>query len=186
MKKESKKIKQIFKNIIYGIIIICMLYNICYFLNTTITNKEYFKVLGISFLNMNSDSMKPELNKNDLVVIKEFKQNFNNNDIIAYVFNGQVKISKIISSNFDNGKISYIMKANNNYYPEIEPVGEGQVIGIVIFNIPLLGFLLKILQAKITTVIVLVFLIFIFLYNRYTYLKSLERRRKKKHIRPVN
>lgn len=186
MKKKNEIVKTIFKNVFYVIIIIAMLYNICYFLNTTITNKNYFKTLGITLINANSDNMEPEINKNDLIIVKECKQQYNNDDIIAYILNGQIRISKIKNVNVDNGKISYIVKANNNYYPDIEPVVEEQIIGNVVYNIFTLGILIKILQTKTLTIVIFIILIFMFLYNRYAYLKSIERRRKKKKIRPGN
>lgn len=184
MKKKNEVLRKIIKSIIYVIVIICVLYNICYFLNTTITNKSYLKVFGISILNINSTSMEPEINKNDLVVTKETTEILNKNDIIVYVLNGQIRIGKIEKVNTDEGNISYIVKANNNYYPETKPIINDQIIGIVILNVFGLGFFLKILQTKIMTIIIFVILIFMFFYNRYIFLKGIERRRKKKKFRP--
>ena len=128
--------------------------------------------------------LKIEINKNDLVVTKETTEILNKNDIIVYVLNGQIRIGKIEKVNTDEGNISYIVKANNNYYPETKPIINDQIIGIVILNVFGLGFFLKILQTKIMTIIIFVILIFMFFYNRYIFLKGIERRRKKKKFRP--
>ena len=61
--KKEKKIK-IFKYIIYFFIVICLTYNGIFFLNKTITQKDYVTVFGITFFNMENDLMKDDISKN--------------------------------------------------------------------------------------------------------------------------
>lgn len=183
MNKIKEILKKIVKTIICVIGIICIVYNICYFLHTTITNKKYFKIFGITLLCADSNSMMPQINKNDLLFVKKTKDELEKGNIITYILNEQIRISKIENVNINDGEISYIVKANNNYYPDSKPVIHEQIVGTVIYNFAGLGFLIKILQSKILTVIIFIVLILLFLYNRYSYLKTIERQRKKNKMK---
>ncbi len=179
MKKKKIKSRGIILNILKSLVVICVLYNVCYFINTVITKKEYFNILEISFFCVNTSNMEPNLNKNDFIITKENRNdNYEENDIVEYVASDQIKIGQIVEKKSENDKISYNVKINNTYYPE--NIRQAQIIGRVLINIPVLGFLVKILQTKVVTILVSISLIFFFIYNRYKYLKGLERRRKKK------
>lgn len=179
MKIEKEKMKKLIKillNCIYTIIIICVLYNIIFLINTTISQKDYFKLFGISLFNMQTDLMETDINKNDLVIIKEVQeQDLQKGDIIAYNVNGKTRINKII-----NQKQGYITKSNKNYQPDIEKVEYEDIIGKKIINIPIIGFFIGILQSKVTSLIILITLIFGYFYNKNLYTKKKERVRKKK------
>ena len=183
MKQKDKKINKILNNIIWGFIVIGMIYNIYYFFYTTITNRNYLKIFGVTILNVNSDNMNPELDKNDLIIVKGNKESLNKNEIIAYASNGKIKISKIKEINIEDNKTTFIVKANNNYYPDIHPISQEQIIGSLVCNITLLGIVIEVLQSKATTIIFFIILIYMFLYNNYKYKKYIERKRKKKNHR---
>lgn len=175
--KESKF--KIIKYIFLTIIIICFSYNIIFLLNTTITQNDYMKLFGITFLNMENDLMKEEISKNNLVVVKQVKEkDLNEGNIIAYTVNGQTRINKIIK--IQNG---YTTKSNKNYYPDIEKIEYKDIIGKKVANIPYLGMLIKILQSPITSILIFMFLVFGFVVNKYVYRKSIERARKKKKFK---
>lgn len=179
MKKKNKEIViKVIKSIFKIIITICIVYNVCYLLNTTLTQKEYLSVFGISFFNMKSNVMEPELKKNDLIITKENKAGFKKDDVIVYVANKQVKTSKIIEIETEDEQKTYITKANKNYYPE--NVKEGQIIGKLVFSVSKIGGIIQVLQTRISSIIIFIFLILLFVINRYSYYKGIERRRKKK------
>ena len=179
MKIEKEKMKKIIKipvKCIYIIILISVLYNIIFLINTTISQKDYFKLFGISLFNMKTDLMEDDISKNDLVIIKEIEQQeLQTGDIIAYNVNGKIRINKII-----NEKQGYITKSNRNYQPDIEKVDFNNIIGKKINNIPILGLIIGILQSRITSMIILITLIFVYFYNKNLYTKKKERVRKKK------
>ena len=173
------KLKRVVLSCIYVIIAICVLYNIIFSINTSISKKEYFKLYGISFFGMKTDLMKEDINKNDLVIVKEVEdKNLQKGDIIAYEVNGKIRINKIIDE-----QEGYMTKSNRNYYPDIEKITINQIVGKKIVNIPLLGLVLELLQSKIASVVALLFLIVVFSYNRYMYTKKKERGRKKRRIK---
>ena len=175
---ENIKIKKIISTIISIIVSICILYNVCYLINTIITRKDYFSVLGISFLTNESDSMKPDLRKNDLVLVKE-DEDFKKDDIIAYQVNGKIRINKIINKNINDGEIKYQTKSNQNYYNDIEEISEGKIIGKKITNIGMLGGIKNILETKIATLMTVIILILRISYNKYIFQRQRERKRKK-------
>ena len=177
---ENAKIKKILSKILYVIITICILYNIIYLINTTITKKEYISIFGISFFNMKSSAMKPELSKNDFIIVKEDKA-LEVGDIIAYRVNGNIKINQIFYVQIDDGKIAYVTKSNQNYYPDNEEIKKEQIIGKVVIHVPILGFFTNLLENKITSLIVILVLLLKFLYNKEIYKKNRQRKRKKDH-----
>ena len=113
-----------------------MIYNIMFLLTRTITGKDYIKILGITFLNMDSKQMEDEVSKNDLVIVKSTNEKaLKEGDIIAYTINGKTRINKVINN--DNG---YTTKSNKNYYPDIEKIEYSQIIGKKIFSISCLRY----------------------------------------------
>lgn len=158
---------------------ICILYNILFLINTSISKKEYFKLYGFSFFCMKTNLMEQDISKNDLIIIKEAdSEDLQNNDIIAYDINGKVRINKIVY--YEQNQ--YTTKSNKNYYPDIETITASQIVGKKIANIPFLGVILELLQSKTVSIFTLVFLIFTFWYNRYMYLRRNERNKKRKKL----
>ena len=158
---------------------ICILYNILFLINTSISKKEYFKLYGFSFFCMKTNLMEQDISKNDLIIIKEAdSEDLQNNDIIAYDINGRVRINKIVY--YEQNQ--YTTKSNKNYYPDIETITTSQIVGKKIANIPFLGVILELLQSKTVSIFTLVFLIFTFWYNRYMYLRRNERNKKRKKL----
>ena len=175
---QKVKLKKIILNCIYVIIVICVLYNIIFSINTSISKKEYFKLYGISLFCMKTDLMEEDINENDLIIVKEVEdKELQNGDIIAYEVNGKIRINKIIDD-----QEGYMTKSNKNYYPDIEKTTINKIVGKKIINIPFIGLVLELLQSKIASVFTLLFLIVIFSYNRYMYTIKKERGRKKREI----
>lgn len=176
---QKVKFKKVIISFIYVIIMICVLYNILFLINTSISKKEYFKLYGFSFFCMKTNLMEQDISKNDLIIIKEAdSEDLQNNDIIAYDINGKVRINKIVY--YEQNQ--YTTKSNKNYYPDIETITASQIVGKKIANIPFLGVILELLQSKTVSIFTLVFLIFTFWYNRYMYLRRNERNKKRKKL----
>lgn len=174
--EKGKLIKKILKICFYVIIIGCFLYNVMFSIHTTITNNDYFKLFGISFFRMDNDLMQDDINLGDLVIVSsDGVQDLKEGDIIAYTVNGKTRINKI----FKIKQEEYTTKSNKNYNPDIEKITHNDVIGKMVGCVSSLGFLISILQSKITTVCILVFLILHFLCNKYLFTKKQERIRKK-------
>lgn len=178
MKKEKiiNIIRQIVKKLLKAIIIVCVIYNIIFVLYKTVFQKEYIQVFGISTFRMETESMQEDIEKNDLVITKKMGvKELQEGDIIAYQINGKIRINKIIEN--QNGKIT--TKSNKNYNPDIETITEEQIIGKKVIAIPIIGIILKIIQAKLTTFIIFVILLLKLLYNRY--IQNQRRKRAKRY-----
>ena len=183
MKIEKGKINKVARNIfcgcLYIIVAICILYNIIFSINTTISQNDYFKLFGISFFRMKTDLMQDDINKNDFIIVKEVDENeLQEGDIIAYQVNGKTRINKI----FKTQQGEYTTKSNKNYYPDIEKISYNQIIGKKVAIFPFGGIVLLMLQSKVTTAFILIVLILYFIRNKYLYEKRKERARKKKKI----
>ena len=173
--EQKVKFKKILFTGLYIVIIVCILYNIFFLINTSISQKNFLKVFGISFFSMKTDLMENDINKNDLVIVKEVEDyELQIEEIIAYQVNNRIRINKIV-----NKEDSYIItKSNKNYYPDIEQIETEQIIGKKIVNIPFLGILLNILQSKITSIFILMYLIYIFWHNKKIYIRNNKKRKR--------
>ena len=169
-KKQTKSIKNLKpKVIIYKLLkilaVLLVIYNITFLANSVIYKNKYLKFSKINILCMNTDSMKGDINKWSLVIVKKVNESkLNNNDIIAYEINGNIKISKLVNQYIDdNGKKVYITKANSNYYPDNQKISYDQIIGKEICSIAGLGIFVKIIQSKIVSFIFFIILILMFI-----------------------
>lgn len=172
----------IFK-LIYFIFLFMVFYNVIFLTNTAITKQEYFSIFGISFIISEDNYMKPEITKNSLVITYNISENkLEEGQNISYVVNGKIKTSKIVNKNTSNGKITFTTKSNALYYNNIEEVTYKMIIGKEICSIWELGFIIKIAQTKIFSVICLIFLVLKFLYNKNIYQENRKRRNKKKKL----
>ena len=178
-KVKSKKI--IFK-IGYIFLECCILLNLLFLVNMTIKEKEYFNLFGISLFSMETNLMKPEISKNSLIIAKAYQNNaVEVKDNIAYIVNGKVRINKVVKIESIDGKIVYHTKSNSNYYIDSETISKNEIIGKVINHTPVLGILLKILQSKITTICICIFLVIKFLYNQKVYKNKMRRKVQRYH-----
>lgn len=186
---RNAKIKKIFIKIIYIISVIAILYNVIFLIHKSITKQEYLKIFEISLLTMNDNLMEDDINKNDLVIVKQINEKeIQEGDIIAYYINGEIRINKICNIYYDQNirKVVYITKSNKNFQPDIEPIQINQIIGKKTTNIPLIGAVIKILQTKFASIIVLIILCIKYFYNKYLYNKKKERNRKLKRKQAID
>lgn len=191
-RKKEKRIKKrikFFKNIkyekiifrlIYAVLVICILCNIIFLLNTTITKNDYFSFSGISLFSMETDLMEPEISKNSLVITDRYDsskgEEIETGDNIAYRVNGKIRINKVFGEKLIDGNIEYQTKSNQNYNLDIETIEERQVIGKVKTVIPGFGTVYNVIKSVGFSIFILVLLVIVFILNRQIYK---ERRRRK-------
>lgn len=154
------------RGILYGVLALIIIYNIIFLINTTINKKTYLRILGISILNTENYNIS---------IIKNVKEReLNNEDVIAYEINGKIRINRIINQyiNEYNNQKEYITKSDLNYYPDIEPILYKQIIGKEIAKIDYWGFILKICESKIMSVIIMVGISYFMIINKYKIIRS--------------
>lgn len=177
-----KKTKFLLKKFLFIMLLVMILYNIIFFFNVTITDKKFLNIFGISIFFVETDAMEKDLYKNDLVIAKKISLNkVLENDIVIWNVNNNIKINKVIEiyNNNENGKKVYVTKFNKNYQPDIELLTEENIIGKKIISFRYIGILLKMLQSKITTIIIFIALCTYFIYNKKIYMRNKKRARKK-------
>lgn len=176
---NKQKIMKIIKNILYLIITILIIYNILYQINS-IKNKKYVQLFNLYMAVIPDNSMSPNLNKNTLVIgTKIHENNIKINDIIGFDINGILQFHRLIRINSENGKTTYITKADNNYNVDIEEKELEQVKAQIIFKIPIIGIIFSFFQTKIATILIFIILILKFISNKKKIKLSKKRKNKK-------
>ena len=141
--------------------------------------------LGICFLINDSTIMRPTIKENDLMIVKKIKKDAKSEleveDIIIYLRDGEPKSKRIIYKREQKGIVSYVIKGDNNYYPEeiLSEQVEGRVINIVSGG----GVFVKILRSKVLTVFIFVYAILFIRYKRRMMDKNQKRRELRQNVR---
>ncbi len=87
-----------------------------------------------------SDTMEPNINSGDLVIVKETDvSNIKKNDIIAFKENDIVITHRINDIKYDKNEKIYITKGDNNDIEDKGYITENQIEGIYKFNIGRIG-----------------------------------------------
>lgn len=110
------------------------------FLVSFITGLLPLRPLGIV-----SNSMIPEFKRGDVCIVKKINtkeqiRKIRVGDIIQYQGNNQVIVHRVIKVEVNALNIQFIAKGDNNKEQDILPVEEEQILGIVKYKIPYLGY----------------------------------------------
>ena len=125
--------------------------------------------------------MQPNLNINDLVIVKKCKINeINENDIITYKKNNKIISHRIIKKEYYKGKIIFTTKGDNNEIEDMEKVTMENIYGKVVANIPKVGKIIRFIQKGNGIVIVISILIIIFIIINMEEKKKNNRKFKRK------
>lgn len=100
----------------------------------------FFKYAPISIV---SNSMVPVFSRGDSVIIKKIKENeiinLKKGDIIEYKLENRFVIHRIIEI-VDEKESIFITKGDNNNAADTKPVKKDQIVGLVKFSIPFIGY----------------------------------------------
>lgn len=94
------------------------------------------KISGIKLLYVTSNSMKPTFQKNDLLISVPIKSVAVGN-IVSFIYKHSVYSHRIISIEVTEGKSLIRTKGDNNKDRDPDPVLEKEILGKVVFVIPL-------------------------------------------------
>ena len=170
-KLKKKKIGEIIFNVISKLIkylliiigILLILYSLIYNLINIISGEKYIQLGNIGIVTVDDDSsMKPEIKSSQLLIT--YKNNPNQNDIITYSANGEIKIQRVYRKYNDNGEEYIVTKGDNNLNVNIEEITNDDVIGIVVAKIPIVGFLAQIMQIKFVALLIIIAILFQIIY----------------------
>lgn len=89
-----------------------------------------------------SDSMSPSINAGDVVFVSDSSSNaIEEGDVITYERLGESQLitHRVIEVQSEGGETTFRTQGDANEEPDPNPVPAGNVIGVVIFHLPLLG-----------------------------------------------
>jgi signal peptidase len=113
-----------------------------------------------------SGSMKPTLNIGDVIIVKGINpKEIKVNDIIVYkrISGGKeiYIVHRVIEIFNDQGNLKFRTKGDNNLVPDYWLVDEKDVVGIVIFKIPLIGYVSLAIQSNPAIYYLIIFVIIV-------------------------
>lgn len=143
-----------------------VIYNILYLFNSVFRNKKYAQIFNLYISTEKENSMSPAIRKNSLIIGCKIK-NVNEGEIVGYDIDNTIKYHRLSKIKNNDGKTTYITKADNNYREDLEGKKFTDIKAKIIIKIPVIGWLFIIFESKITTVIVVILLCLRFSYNSY-------------------
>lgn len=179
---KSLKIKTIWNKIIrYTIVIILIIisfYNVIYTIGKEYNEKFNVKIFGFQFGVVTIDAMHPEIKNNDTVIYKEVEdEQLSENDIVVLYRNNKLIVRRIILKKQNGSQINYVTKGDKYIYNDPIEVEVSDIEGKVEKIIPKSGAFFKIIQSKVLTGFITMFLILIFMHNKRRIEKSKYRRK---------
>lgn len=180
--KKRKCINNRIKKIVF-IFIIIMLYNITLLYMSYINKFETPSFYIYEAYVITTNSMEPELKKDDVIIIKKCKEeDLKVGDIVTFKKEGEVITHRIVEiDKVGNTEIQYITKGDNNNIEDDEYITYKDIEGIKVLRIPYLGKIVNSLKSGI--IVILIVLIFLVLYlNKIEMKEKSEMRREKKRI----
>lgn len=175
----TRRKKGIFLKIVIYTITIILLYNFLVIGLTEITNKRNKGILGFRAYIIITESMKPSINPGDIIVIKEVKdEDLSVNDIVTVETKTGINTHRIVRIEPGLNK-QYVIKGDNNNVEDEGTIEINQILGKMIFRIPVLGKVAKALQDEVYVIIIIIILLQIFIHYQNTQEKNRIRREKK-------
>ncbi len=182
--EKSKKTLSILGKIIS--ILICIIIIPIIIVNITLLIKSYFNpneisdIFGFKTFVIVSKSMEPTIMTGDAIVVKEVNpEDLKVGDIISFRDGDSINTHRIVEIVSDNGKKRFRTKGDNNKNVDKELVTTSKVEGTYQLRIKGFGKIIKILNSKITLVILLTFLILILIYEVRISKRKLARKEKR-------
>ena len=175
---QSKKRKAVLLKIIIYTVTVIMLYNFLIIV-LTITDKKDTSILGFRAYIITTESMKPNINPGDIVIIKEVtEEKLNVNDVVTVKTENGINTHRIIKIESTPEK-RYVIKGDNNNVEDENTVGISQVLGKKILKIPYMGKIAKALQDEVYIIIIVIIVLQVFIQYQNKQEKNRIRREKK-------
>ena len=162
-----------------GTFFICslILYNILYVANNVFRNKKYVQIFGIYISTEKEKSMEPIIQKNSLIIGHKLK-NVQQGEIVGYDIDNSIKYHRLTKIEIKDCKTTYITKAEQNYREDLEEKKKKDIKSKIVLKIPVIGWLFRLFESKITTIIIIIVLGLRLSY--YNYKNKLTKQRKSK------
>lgn len=179
--QKRKELHSRIRKLVY-IFLVIILYNIVLLYMSYIDKFDTPSFYIYKAYVITTNSMEPELKKDDVVVIKKAKaDNLKQGDIITFKQNGETITHRIVQiDDIEDGKL-YITKGDNNNVQDEQGLRFDQIEGKLVIKIPQLGKMVASFKNGIIIVLVLLISAIIYL-NRITAKERSNIRRAKKKL----
>ena len=132
-----KTFKRVLVGIISTLLGLILIFNIYNVICLKILHKDLATINGYGILEVVSGSMEPTINIGDLIVINTKAKDFEKNDIITfYDVNGSFVTHRLVKIKDDK----MITKGDNNNVEDEGEVTISDVVGIVEYIVPVIGY----------------------------------------------
>lgn len=166
--------------IIVGIVLIVIIYNIILIGISMVDGIDNLSIFGYQAYIITSDSMKPEINNGDVIIVRKIGQEeIKENDVIVYSEEAQNITHRVIEITEKDGHKEYKTKGDNNQVEDSKFVLYENIKGKVMFKIPFLGTIILFMKNQIIVLIILLVILLFCLYKMQKNDKNELRRRKK-------
>lgn len=179
--QKRKELHARIRKLVY-IFLVIILYNIVLLYMSYIDKFDTSSFYIYKAYVITTNSMEPELKKDDVVVIKKAKaDNLKQGDIVTFKQNGETITHRIVQiDDIEDGKL-YITKGDNNNVQDEQGLRFDQIEGKLVIKIPQLGKMVASFKNGIIIVLVLLISAIIYL-NRITAKERSNIRRAKKKL----
>ena len=163
-KKLNRKriIKNVFKVIIYPIIILVLICNIILLIQKITSPDKIASLFGYKAFVISSGSMEPTLNIGDIVITKETKQEqIQKNNIITFMEDGYTVTHRVADIIEKDGDTYYQTKGDNNNTYDAELVKYEDIEGVYVFKINSIGNIVVYAQSTTAVMIIIICAIYI-------------------------
>jgi signal peptidase I len=151
--------------ILAGVLLIAVYNNV----QINILGNSYSSFMGYSLFEVQTGSMEPEIHQGSLVYVKTYKTKddiYDNIDVgtdITYSTNNKIFVThRVISLSEENGTLQTQGIIDN---AAIEDISYTQVVGKVVFVIPLLGYVILLLKSWYIWAILILTVVIVFIFK---------------------
>lgn len=165
---KRQKTKNICIKILTIILLAMIIINFIVLLQMKIAPNETPNLFGLKAFCIISGSMKPEINVNDVIIVKKVQQEeLHINDIISFKMNEEIITHRIINVQKENDeKVYYVTKGDANNTEDTEKITFENIEGKYIFKIEKIGYLITAIQNKITLIVVMTMLAILYVIEQ--------------------
>lgn len=180
--KNKRVTRKIFKYIILNILIILFI------INLILSFEENTHIFGVYMFNIISESMKPTLEINDVVVVQKCEPSqLKIGDIITFQQDGRTISHRIVDITKTKETIKLETKGDNNEISDPDLVEVGQVYGKVSFRIKKIGEIISYIQnvRGFINIVIFALIVFILVSLRDKQKNNRKMKRKKYEIKKI-
>ncbi len=148
-RKKTVSIKSVLTDLLYIIIIPIIIYDVILIVKSLINPNVTPDFLGIKTFSIVSGSMRPTIDIDDIIIVKECSdEELNVDDIITFNIDNEIITHRIISKEFVKNNMIYTTKGDSNEVTDIKEITYNQIEGKYVGKIPKLGKVLNFIQNK--------------------------------------